>query len=341
MRLKFGAFLLLLLAVPDAASAQQAQPRTLSVPANASWQHAETGMILPSRSAGLAREDIRDTTDAELDVIASYQNRDEGITATVYLYRTMTPDAALWFDRALTAIALRPEYRLEGAPRVPAGFTRPGGSTASGLRAALSSGAPDLSGTAVAIAPLGGWLVKIRLSAARLDRAAIDDLLTRFIQGLRWPAETRAERVAVPIAPCPTPLRLRQARVVRDDGAQVLLNLLAGAVVARNDHGPPPVYCREPGATLEYGVYRANVSTEAYLIAVSDAGIALSVGQALRIDGLSGGGGGRYSMMLEGRGTTSALPSFNRLPPPRQAMAVAFGNHGPTISVSTGDARRR
>jgi len=228
MRLKFGA-ILLLLAIPQAAPAQQAAQRTLAVPANASWQHAETQMILPSRSAGLTRGDIRNTTDAELDIIAAYENREEGITGTVYLYRTMTPDAALWFDRALTSIMMRPEYRLDGGPPAPTGFTRPGGSTASGLRAALDSSAPDLSGTAVAIVPLGGWLVKIRLSAARLDRSAIDNLLTRFIQELCWPAETSAERIAVPIEPCPAPLRLRQARVVRDDGAQVLLNLLSNA----------------------------------------------------------------------------------------------------------------
>lgn len=337
MRLRVGVYLLALLAMNGPAFAEQAQLRTLAVPANAAWQHAATQMILPSRSAGLTRADIRDNGNGELDVIATYENQEEGITATVYLYKTTTPDVALWFDRAATAIMLRPEYGLAGAPPAPAGFARPGAASLSGLRAALDVRASNFRSTALAIAPLGSWQVKIRISAARLDRMALDERLSRFIGGLRWPAEATAERVAVPIEPCPTPLRLRQARVVRDDGAQVLMNLLAGVAVSRDGGGPPPVYCREPGATLEYGAYRANRATEAYLVALGDAGIALSVGQALSMEGLSGGGGGRrYAMLLLGRDSTSALPSFNRLPPPAQAVSVALGRPA-AVSVSVSD----
>ena len=333
--------LLVLAATPVRARAEQ--QRTLAVPATASWQHGETRMILPPRVAGLTRGEIRDSTDAEMDVSASYADEAEGLVATVYLYRTMTPDVALWFDRALTVIMLRPDLGLAGAaPPVPLAFARPGAAAASGLRAALDVSAAETRSTAVAIAPLGtNWLLKIRLSSARLDRAALDARLTAFIEGLRWPAEAAPGRVAVPILPCPDPLQLRNARVVRADMDATIMDAFGGALVAEHQ-GPLPVYCREPGATAERGVYRPDGSRESYLIALADAGITLVVGHAIDLSALLGGRGpgGRISMTLQGRNETSVYPSFNRLPPPDQAMAVA-GRTGATISVTSGDPPHR
>jgi hypothetical protein len=329
--------LLILAPVPQAAQAEQTQQRILAVPATASWQHAETLMILPPRSAGLVRGEIRDSTDAEMDVSTSYSDATEGLVATVYLYRTMTPDVALWFDRALTAIMLRPNWGLEGAaPPNMIAFARPGATTASGLRAALDVNAPEARSTAVAIAPLGtNWLLKIRLTSSRLDRATLDERLTAFIQGLRWPAEVAPGRVAVPILPCAAPLRLRQARVVRSDMTGAIMDAVGGTMVVEHQ-GTPPVYCREPGAMLDHGVYRPGGSSEAYLIALGDSGTALSLAPAIDLSALMGGGGGgrRIAMTLLGRDGASVYPSFNHLPPPGQALEVA-GHSGMTISVTT------
>ena len=52
---------------------------------------------------------------------------------------------------------------------------------------------------------------------------------------------------------------------------------------------------------------------------------------------MGGSGGRRYAMTLQGRDTTTVLPSFNRLPPPEQAVSVALNSRGETISVSTRD----
>lgn len=333
-----AALALLTLAAGQAAPAQQAapQPRSLEVPATASWQHAATQIILPSESAGLRRGTIHDFTADELDIVADYGNEAEGLGATVYLFRTSAPDAALWFDRALTAIRLRPGWGLADTPlSTVAPFVRPGGSVSSGLRTAFDVGTPEVRSTAVALAPLGDFLVKVRMSSTRLDAAALDAQLTRFLEGLRWPSPSADETTAVPIVDCPEPLRLRQARVVRDDSADVLMNLLTGIVMERAE-GPPPVYCREPGADLQHGVYRPDASRNAYLIALGDSGIALSVSSGVEIEGV-GGNSRRFSMRLLDRNAMSALPSFNRLPPPEQALAVAFGNRGPTISVTTSD----
>jgi len=340
MRPKLSALFLLLLTVPALAIAQ-AGPRTLDVPAAAAWRHARTGLILPPAIDGLTRTEIRDLGGEELDVVAGYENRDEGVVATVYLYETGAPDVPLWFDRALTAIMARPEYGLAGAPLpAPAAFARPGAANASGLRAAVDLAAPGAGSTALAIAPLGSFQLKIRISAARLDRAALDQRLTRFIAGVRWPAEAaRPAPAAVPVEPCPAPLQLRNARLLRTDMADALMmGALAGIELTdeSGNHPPPPVYCREPGATADWGVYRPNAATDSYLIALNDAGIAYSVGEQLDLGALTGQGssGRRFALTLLNRNTTGVVASFNRPPPPEQAMAAAQRG-GPTILIST------
>lgn len=337
MRLKPFLFSVLLLTLPAPVAAQSGA-RTLDVPASAAWQHAESGTILPARIDGLTRTEIRDNGGEELDVMASYGNEEEGIWVTVYLYKTQVPDVALWFDRALTTLLARPEYALGAAPAPePAAFTPPGAANPSGLRVALDVAGTDVRSTSVAIAPAGGFQLKVRMSASRLDRAALDERLSRFIAGLRWPAEAApAARAAVPIAPCPSALRLRNARLVRVEMADTLMDALGGVALS-DENRTPPVYCREPGpAGAAYGVYRADASRDSYLIALNDAGIALSLQEAIDFAALTGGGSGgrRIAMTLLDRGATAVLPSFNRLPRPEQALAAA-NEGGSTLSVTT------
>ena len=76
------------------------------------------------------------------------------------------------------------------------------------------------------------------MTSRRVDRAALDAQLTRFIDGLRWPAAA-SDLAAVPVESCATPLRLREARVVRDDVSNVLMNLLGGIVAADAERAQP------------------------------------------------------------------------------------------------------
>ncbi|HEX8193108.1 MAG TPA: hypothetical protein VF552_09425 [Allosphingosinicella sp.] len=345
IRLSAAAIVLAWAAVPVAAAAAQApqpapqvQGRVLAVPARSSWQHAETQMILPPRVAGLNRGEIRDSGEAEMDVMASYGGT--GVFVTLYLFRTGLPDAALWYDRAADTISYQPEYGLAGAPLpAPTAFVRPAAAAASGLRTATDLPGGPLRSTGIAIAPLGGnHLLKIRMSAQTLDRTALDALLGRFIEGLRWPAATTAgERAAVPIAACPEPLRLRTARVLRPDMTESLMDALTGAAAAQPDPDrAAAIYCREAGSGLQYGVYRPNASRAAYVVALGDSGIAISLRPAISLEGLvPGGGRSRVGMTLLQRDSTSVLLSFSRLPPPAQAVSVAMSGQGSGISVST------
>jgi hypothetical protein len=334
----------LLAAAPPALA--QPQQRVLEVPAGKSWQHAATGMILPPTAAGLSRGAIVDRTSAERDVSADYGG-EEGLTTSVYLFQTPLADPALWTDRALAAIVLRPDLGLDTAT-VPAAipFKRPGAAAASGLKAVLPLGARGLTSTAVMVAPLNGWLIKIRMSSASLAPAALDARLGAFVEALRWPGEARPAPAAVPVAACPDSLGFKKAKTVKDEMANVLMNALAGTVATgqvEKGEAKAVVYCREPGPLKPYGVYRPDRSRDSYVIALGDAGNALRLAPALSLDlGTSkGSSGSRVAMTLLEHDRISVLPSFNRLPSPEQAMAVAFsGQKRETISITTSPGKK-
>lgn len=324
-----------LLTVP--ASAQRQQPRLIDVPAASAWQHAATGMILPSRSAGVTRAQIRDATDGELDVTTTYEDPAGDLITTVYLFQTMLPAAPMWFDRALTALVANPQFALDQSiPAVPISFTPPKASAASGLRASLGVNSGGFRSTAVALAPLGPWMVKLRMSSRSLDRAALDQRLSAFIGELRWPAEVSAPPVAAAIQPCAEPLKLKKARLVSRDLTQTLIDAAMSVTVAERA-GKPPTYCRESGPSPHYGVYRPDASKDQYVVALGDSGTALVVKRAFDLAALDGGSGGgrRYSLSLLKQNATEVLPSFNRLPPPDQAIGVVLGGKGPGISLVT------
>lgn len=337
---KFLAALLLTLAAAPAAA--QIQPRTLEVAPNRAWGHAETGMILPTPVAGLTRGEIRDNGVGEMDVVANYANREEGIIGLVYIYRIGAGDLPLWFDRAVATIMLP---QAGAAWPAITQFARPGATLASGLRAAMSDNVAGMRSTAMAIAPLApGWLIKVRMGSTRLDPAALAERLTVFMAGLRWPAEASGARVAVPVEACPEPLRLREARIVNPGGADVLMDAIISSMPPeRGRHeAPPPVYCREPGATVERGAYRPDRSTRSYLIAANDAGLAIGVGDVSELSALIGNSGRRFSVTLYERNGTSIYPSFNRLPPLDQAWRLVNEGHplsatsGNNVTISTG-----
>ena len=77
-----------------AVAAPAAAQRDLGVPATAGWKHAETGLILRPRMAGLARTGIADAGTAELDVSAQFGSSD-ATAITVYIFRPALQSAPI------------------------------------------------------------------------------------------------------------------------------------------------------------------------------------------------------------------------------------------------------
>jgi len=308
----------------------QPAPRTIAADSGSGWTHKLTKLSLPPTAAGLTRNEILDLTAEELDLAATYADPAGDLVTTIYVYQPGVQDVAIWFDRATWAIQASPQYGLGGiALPAPTAFAPPRTGAAGGLRLALDLPGTELKSTAVAIAPIGAWLVKVRMSSRKLDKAALDSRLDSLLAALGWPAESGTARAAVAILPCPTPLKTKQAKIVRDDMAAVLINAVSFSM---QREGPPPLYCREPGLPPEFGVYRANGDKDSYVVTLNDAGAALSVGPSL--GGLLGGNSRKtYSLSRLDHGSAAVLPSFNRLPPPAQAVSVAQGS-APMISAT-------
>jgi hypothetical protein len=330
----------LLIALGLAAAAQaavaQRELRTIDAPAGSDWTHAQSRLVLPASAAGLPRGKIGDATTEQLDVVADYSDQSTGMTATVYVYRTGLPDAAIWFDRAVWAIQATPVYGLNGAALpAPSTFSASGSGRAIGLRQSMALTAPNLRSTALAVAPIGKWMVKVRLSSSSLDAAALDSKLSEVLSALGWPAEAGTGPAIAPVLDCARPLKTKKAKIVPQDMGQMLMAAVSDGAMERD--GPAPVYCREPGLPASFGVYRADGSESSYVFTLDDAGNAMSVFPALDLGSLLGGSGGKsWSMVRLDRNGTSVFPSFNRLPPPEQAASVALGS-SPTLSTTVSD----
>ena len=343
---------LILLALTPSAAAAQPQQRSLDVPAQSTWEHAETGLRLPPVLAGTSRGRIQDSGTAELDVNAAYSAPAEGLVVTVYVYRTGLPDAALWFDRSLGMLQLvragetpRPDVAL---PNTDTPVITPfalGSNQTAGLLTAVDTSAGGQRSTGLMVAQVGtNWLLKVRMSSTQVDAAALRARLESFAGAIAFApgrAPAAGERAASPIQPCATPLRLRRARVPEADLTEsIMAGLTANLIVRQLDRAGS--YCREPGATVMGGTYRHNGSETDYVIALFDSGLAVVLTPATSLDDLQRGSTssarGRYSMALVDRQNVAVWPSLDRLPPPQQALellrtsrpvlSVGFGNRG-------------
>jgi hypothetical protein len=314
-------------------------PRTLEVPADRRWGHAETGVVLPPNIAGLRRGPIVDATEAEFDISSEYADAEGSLAATFYVFRPGLRATALWFDRAAATMARNPRFGIptEAALPVPTPFAPVEGGPATGLRMVVAADGKEFTSTGLAVARIGDFLVKVRISARHLPPEALDAKLTEILGGIGWPTMPNSVSTIRPVENCKAPLKLGKARTVRDDLEQILINALV-PISATREPGVEPVYCREPGPRAEWQVYRLDGSTRSYVVGFGDSGMALSLAPALRLPGRGGSGAAAVSMTLLQHETASVMVSFNRLPPPEQAVSTAFGGKG-RIGVSISSSR--
>lgn len=308
------------------ATATPAAARDLGVPAGKGWKHAETGLILMPQLAGLSRIALTDATQTERDVAAQYDMPDKSMFATIYLFHPAIPDVALWFDRSRTAIETRDLFRNAApASADPIAFAVGGSGSAASLRQVYATpGGGQYRSTALAVVPVGDWVVSVRMSAKTLTADQLDASLQQVIQTIRWPpSATTGTIAAAPVTTCTTPLTFTKAKQTKPNGADLLMSLMASTMAAKakteETSAPPvphPTWCRDGTASTEYGVYRSSASTGGYVMALYDAGRVISVYPSLmgQVDN-----SGTYAVSLEDvEGTTSVFPSFTALPSPKQ-----------------------
>ncbi|SEM78217.1 hypothetical protein SAMN05192583_1213 [Sphingomonas gellani] len=300
--------------------------RTLPIPAGKGWKHAETGLILRASLTGLPRTSAVDSTTDEHDVMIEFANPGLATAATIYIFHPAQDDVAMWFDRADYAARRRPDFG--GAEPVGAGpvaFVPPGSTATAALRQIYTPKHGPYRSSALAMLPLGAWLVAVRLSSTEMDPAALDARLTALIAEIGWPAGAPAPtRAAVPIPACPDPIAFRHARMKKPDMAQAVLGSLL-AVVAVSHAGDtksaePKPWCRDGAPTDTYGVYRRADDRNGYTLALGDAGRVASVYPGNSNVQLPGAVGGWTVSMTDVDNTVAMYPSFDTMPQPSQVM---------------------
>jgi hypothetical protein len=317
-----------------------AAQRSLNVPADKGWQHARTGLILRSKLAGMDRTKLLDSGTAELDISAEFQSSDNSGWATIFLFRPALQSVPIWFDRSESQIQLGTMF----APVLPVAdtlaFARPGAVVASGLRRVYRPSAGGFRSTALAIVPLGEWLVAVRISSKTLEPVQMDARLSAVIAAIGWPKDVAESPAAVPVATCAKPLAYaKRARMNKPDVTSALM----GAALAlpddekdAKDKAPakPAVYCRDLPPRIEYGVYREPTSTNAYVMALGDAGIVASVGPSLAA--MFGGGPPAFDLSLADLEGTSIYPSVDKLIHPDQVLGT-IGKASPMSRTTRGE----
>lgn len=310
----------------------------ISVPANASWQHAATGLIFSSTVLDAPRKSIIDNSKSELDVMVNYEGAD-GTVLTFYIYRPALMSVPLWYDRAEFQILNRPEFGGVTALNSATAFAPPKSESTSGLRRTFTPNQGTYKSTAVALMPLNDWLVKIRISSETLDAPALDEIMEQTIASLRWPDDVKPAPAAALVLPCKNTLVYnKSAKLLKPDLGQSLL----GSVLAtmrddikgtkkdsEKDHETVMPWCREGEPTLTYGAYRYDEDKDRYTLAVGDAGRTVGVYPALSLDG----GNSQYQLSLEDLDRTYIFPNFNKLPVPERAFNVVTTTK-PTSAVS-------
>lgn len=341
MRHKYLLALTLCAGTVAPATAQKAT--SIDVPANASWKHAATGVILRPKIAGFPRGTIADSSSSELDVMIQYA--EGGPTAvTLYIFRPSLMSVPVWFDRSEAQILLRSEVYGSVTPAGPArAFAVPHAAATSALQRVYVPGLGDYKSTGLVMVPLGEWLVAVRASSKELDPAALEARLGEIVAGIVWPDKVAESLAAVPVAACADTLPYdRKAKAKKPDMTQALLGAVMFAAAedkskdkkdgeVEADPPKPSVWCREGESAREYGVYRTGDGYKGYVLAVGDAGITVSVGPAFPLEKEDPG----FTLSVGMLDRNLVYPNFDRLPAPKVAFD-AINRLSPVSSTTRG-----
>ena len=275
------------LAVASPVSAQQANLPTHD------YKHPHADIILPPTLGGYSLIKQQDFYADSLDTGAEYRAEDQSTFISVYIFRNSNGTVPIWFDRAQAALAANDRLGPVANTIAPRSFIPPGQSLATGMRSVytVSQSSIGIKSTAIVLMPVNDWYVKLRVSSQNLDATALDGLIDRVLNEIRFPAITDPAPAAVPIPACSDALvfakEIKPARQPKDDvmKSAILGGLLDEASITEikkeageTEAGSPVIWCRDASSAPMLGVYRANGARHAYLLGLADSGRAISHG---------------------------------------------------------------
>jgi hypothetical protein len=286
--------LLCALAPTDASAATRASggsPRILSDKAGKAWKHKESGIALPGRLADAELAKVTDGTLSESDVFAEYNDAENDITTSVFVFRAGVPDASLWLDRTLMPYRLGQGSigTLDFAKGSITTVTPPGGAADSGVFAAYPASGKGIVATAAAILPVDNWLVAIRMSSRRPSAADLSTRMRTAIGQIKLPSPKSPDPAAYAIEDCADGVAFAEAP--RADAGEAtggaLLSLVVDGAVGAGKSKPqaaavaPAHFCRDQGGSAMLTPYRRIGAHDGYVVAGGDAGFTIAVQPSL------------------------------------------------------------
>lgn len=313
-----------------------------------SWLHSHSGISVPATLAGLPRtQAIAFSPDA---LNSGMQFDKDGEILSVYVYRNTSGGVPVWFEQARYGITNRDIYKGAKPIGTTYAFALPGREQATALKAvyALPEGGPYQS-TGLALFSLGEWYVKLRATSETRDVAQLETWMSQAISELVLPDSLSPGQTVEPVTDCNEPLEFKgKSKDAPKDGAASLLGGLLGSIVADkleqvdpDDSVVTPVkWCRDSTLGQNQTVYRANAATDAYLIAVGDSGIGVTVqpDQALALlGGSERKADERYSVTMHFDDENVNFVAQDRLPSPKRVIELINGKRTVTTVSTWGD----
>ncbi|XJJ60061.1 hypothetical protein WBP06_07315 [Novosphingobium sp. BL-8H] len=328
-RLCAGLFITAITGLAFAPAPALADPKVLSDKAGKEWRHKETKLALPGSFGRFTLESVKDWTDSQSDIVATYRDRSTDTLLSVFLFRAGLADVSIWQDRIISTVRANGGGlgNVDGNETRLTPFTPRDGVAGSGSIAAfhLTGGNSQTSGSAVA--PFGDWLVAMRMSSGSLDEQALFNALLDFASGLPLgqPAKERTHGASYAITPCSGTVPMGTAKRSEGSMSEALL-LSVGLEAALEDRQkgaveetPAAPWCREATSGKEFSVYSRGNANDGYVIAYNDAGVAIEVSKAIS---LTPSDSQNYSVALRAATATSFFRGFTSLPSFQQAIDV-------------------
>jgi hypothetical protein len=340
MRFNFaaGAFVLLSIMAVSPATADVTE---IKANPQKAFKHRPSGIVIAAAAAGIPRTLVQEVDDKQLDIAAQFRSADGSEITTIYIFRKVSGDVPLWFDRIQRTVEARNEMANPTVAIPAAPFTPAGQPNVRGLRVVYVPGGPSWKSSAAALTETGEWYVAVRASSQSVTP---DQLLVRLEQtfaALKWPREKATVSDAYQITECASGIpQGEDAESVQDEDSMILLSALSagvGEALGKAGLVAPSRWCRDPYVTTGAGVYRLDGASDRFFIAFQDAGRGILVqpnGLAGLIAGAPANAPPTYMIEEIGIDRRAGFGSFKTLPGFAQAMWVA--EHGtPLYSATT------
>ena len=325
----------------------QAQ-RALEIESDAAWEHPHSGIEVPATLAGLPRNRGTEFAPDFLNVGFSFRDGEDVEEISLYIYRDTNGGVPVWFEQARRGIEGRDIYADPKLAFAIEQYGWPGNDAWQGQRAVYDT--PDSTystSTGLVLFSVDGWYVKMRATSATRSASELRDWIDTAFGELTAPMSEFRQEPVIAVTDCEEKLSFKKAKDAKTDGASSLVNALLGGMISekvtekRVEEGPGPAvaWCRDSSLSGMQVAYRADASTDSYLIALGDSGMGVSVapdlGAALLSDKPSKKKSYSITVITEAQ-RINFVPQ-NRLPSLQRVLEVINANRRVSATSTWGD----